>query len=231
MISPNSFDSTLVYNALVEELDEENVKKKNKKRLSSNTCSASLFYKGRDSACFCFRGDVHGDGAEGGWDVSMWSFSTCSREQHSQNSFLLLSFSTMLGDVQLILHWCPSSSSSLIQNTHTVYTDCTTTRHWHSGETCVWSAQKADLYCFHRAGKQSWWDLSLSSVSNLLHLSIVVAKCRACRVIHQTGSQFLHFCRMLIRNTALHVRALWSLISKSSWRERVQCQTAVPSRG
>lgn len=66
MISPNSFDSTLVYNALVEELDEENVKKKNKKRLSSNTCSASLFYKGRDSACFCFRGDVHGDGAEGG---------------------------------------------------------------------------------------------------------------------------------------------------------------------
>ena len=33
MISPNSFDSTLVYNALVEELDEENVKKKQKKTL------------------------------------------------------------------------------------------------------------------------------------------------------------------------------------------------------
>ena len=30
MISPNSFDYTLVYNALVEELDEENVKKTKK---------------------------------------------------------------------------------------------------------------------------------------------------------------------------------------------------------
>lgn len=117
MISPNSFDSTLLYNALVEELDQDNLKK----RLSNNTCSASLFYKGRDSACFCFRGDVHGEGAEGGWDVSIWSFSTCSREQHSQDSFLLLSFSTMLREMFSSFFTCVRRLLLLSSRTHTLF--------------------------------------------------------------------------------------------------------------
>ncbi len=78
-------------------------------------------------------------------------FSTCSEEQHSQNSFLLLRFITMLGDVQLSLDLCLSCTCPLLllsSRTHTVYTDCTTTWHWHSRQTCVWSAQKTHFHCF-----------------------------------------------------------------------------------
>lgn len=98
------------------------------KHLSNNTCSASLLYKGRDSASFCFGGEAHSDG---GAEMSACSFSTCSGEQHSQNSFLLPSFFTMLGDVQLILDLCLSCACLLLLSSrrHTVYSDSTFPSH------------------------------------------------------------------------------------------------------
>ncbi len=179
--------------------------------------------------------------------MSACSFSTCSGEQHSQNSFLLLSFFTMLGDVQLILALCLSCaivfSSSLIQKTH-----CLHRRHFslpqhdkdtagrrvcglHSRLIYIVSKRKREL------GNRADWstDLSLSRLSNLFRLSIVVAKCLACSVIHQTGLQFLLFCSMSIRNTTPHTQSFTpnSIVfsMKSLSTKHIQCQTAVQSRG
>lgn len=113
-----------------------------RKHLSNTTCSASLFCTGCDKASFCLKGQYKAKGGGG------CSFSTCFGEQHSQNSFLLLGFFTMLGDVQLMS--CTCFVLLLLSRTHTVYTGCTTTWHWHSRRTRVWSVQRALYYCLKK---------------------------------------------------------------------------------
>lgn len=62
------------------------------------------------------------------------------------------------------------------EHTHCLYRLHNNTTPTQQGDACVVSTE-GWFMLFHRVGKQSWWDLSLSSLSNLLHLSIVVAKC------------------------------------------------------
>lgn len=104
------------------------------------------------------------------------------------------------------------SSSSLSQNTHCWHwpnfslpqhdTD-TAGRHvcgLHRGLIYIVSKRKREVE------NRVDGSLSLDCLSNLLHLSIVVAKCLAFRVIPQIGLQFLLFCCMSIRNTTPHIQ-------------------------